>query len=94
MSASGRYRARQGRFSKNLFLAEMEQRYNARLAKRDTSNLSKHERLRARDAWKRDLAGRANGTIDTWYGCDVYDEMLDYAINFTFPWCTFIVFLI
>ncbi|KAG2747251.1 alpha/beta-hydrolase [Suillus brevipes Sb2] len=86
MSASGRYRARQGRFSKNLFLAEMEQRYNARLAKRDTSNLSKHERLRARDAWKRDLAGRANGTIDTWYGCDVYDEMLDYAINFTFPW--------
>ncbi|KAG0699895.1 alpha beta-hydrolase [Suillus ampliporus] len=85
MSASGRYRARQGQFSKKLFLAEMEQRYNARLAKRSTG-LSKRERLRARDAWKRDLAGRANGTIDTWYGCDVYDEMVDYAINFTFPW--------
>lgn len=85
MSSSGRYKARQGQFSKKLFLAEMEQRYNARLAKRSTS-FSKHERLRARDAWKHDLAGRANGTIDAWYGCDVYDEMVDYAINFTFPW--------
>lgn len=85
MSASRRYKARQGQFSKKLFLAEMEQRYNARLAKRSTS-LSKHERVRARDAWKRDLTGRASGTIDAWYGCDVYDEMLDYAINFTFPW--------
>lgn len=93
MSASRRYRARQGQFSKKLFLAEMEQKYNARLAKRTTS-LSKHERLRARDAWKRDLAGRANGTIDAWYGCDVYDEMVDYAINFTFPWCMFIAFII
>ncbi|KAG1721432.1 Alpha/Beta hydrolase protein [Suillus paluster] len=79
MSASGRYRARQGQFSKKLFLAKMEQKYNTRLAKRSTS-LSKRERLRARD-----LAVQ-NGTIDTWYGCDVYDEMLDYAINFTFPW--------
>ncbi|KAJ8597488.1 alpha/beta-hydrolase [Rhizopogon salebrosus TDB-379] len=85
MSASGRYKARQGRFSKKQFLAETEQRYNVRLAKR-SAGLSNHERLRARDVWKRDLAGRANGTIDPWYGCDLYDEMLDYAINFTFPW--------
>ncbi|OAX36451.1 alpha/beta-hydrolase [Rhizopogon vinicolor AM-OR11-026] len=84
-SASGRYRARQGRSSKGLFLAEMEQKHNAHLAKRSTS-LASHERVRAADAWKRDLAGRANGTIDPWYGCDVYDEMVDYAINFTFPW--------
>ncbi|OJA08691.1 hypothetical protein AZE42_01195 [Rhizopogon vesiculosus] len=85
MSTSGRYRARQGRSSKGLFLAEMEQRYNAHLAKRSTS-LSSREHVHAADAWKRDLADRANGTIDPWYGCDVYDEMLDYAINFTFPW--------
>ncbi|OJA14522.1 hypothetical protein AZE42_12633 [Rhizopogon vesiculosus] len=87
MSASGRYRAPhvQGRSSKGLFLAEMGQSYNAHLAKRSTSPSSR-ERVRAADAWKRDLAGRANGTIDPWYGCDVYDEMLDYAINFTFPW--------
>ncbi|OAX36453.1 alpha/beta-hydrolase [Rhizopogon vinicolor AM-OR11-026] len=85
MSASGRYRSRQGRSSKGLFLAEMEQRYNAHLAKRSAS-LSSRERVRAADAWKRDLAGRANGTIDSWYGCDVRSEMVDYAINFTFPW--------
>ncbi|KIL69347.1 hypothetical protein M378DRAFT_98802 [Amanita muscaria Koide BX008] len=35
---------------------------------------------------KRNLAGRANGTIDPWYGCVLLDEYLDYAINFTFPW--------
>jgi carboxypeptidase D len=86
MSASGRYKARQGRLSKKQFMADMEQRYNVRLAKRSTG-LPNHERLRTRDAWKRDLAGRANGTIDPWYGCDVYDEMYDYAVNFTFPWC-------
>ncbi|KAI9056434.1 alpha/beta-hydrolase [Trametes sanguinea] len=44
------------------------------------------ERLRRRDEWKRDLSGRANGTLDPWYGCDVFDEMRDYALNFTFPW--------
>ena len=35
---------------------------------------------------KRDLSGRANGTIDPWYGCDIYDELIDYAVNFSFPW--------
>ncbi|KAI8990743.1 alpha/beta-hydrolase [Trametes punicea] len=44
------------------------------------------DRLRRRAEWKRDLSGRANGTIDPWYGCDVFDEMWDYAVNFTFPW--------
>ena len=43
-------------------------------------------RLARRDAWKRDLAGRANGTIDPYYQCDLFDEMIDYAENFTFPW--------
>ncbi|KAI0718592.1 alpha/beta-hydrolase [Cerioporus squamosus] len=36
--------------------------------------------------WKRDISGRPNGTIDQWYGCDIFDEMRDYAVNFTFPW--------
>lgn len=35
---------------------------------------------------KRDLSGRANGTIDPWYGCDLYDEWVDYAVNFSHPW--------
>ncbi|KAI0344358.1 alpha/beta-hydrolase [Trametopsis cervina] len=44
------------------------------------------ERLQRREAWKRDLTGRANGTIDPWYGCDLYDEVIDYALNFSIPW--------
>ena len=38
----------------------------------------------------RDLTGRANGTVDGWYGCYLYYEMLDYALNHSFPWsmCT------
>ncbi|PSR71880.1 hypothetical protein PHLCEN_2v12224 [Hermanssonia centrifuga] len=39
-----------------------------------------------REQWKRDLSGRANGTIDPWYGCDLYDEVVDYALNFSLPW--------
>ncbi|KAF7980975.1 hypothetical protein HWV62_35776 [Athelia sp. TMB] len=40
------------------------------------------------EQWKRDLAGRANGTLDTWYGCFLFEQMTDYAINFTFPFNT------
>ena len=36
--------------------------------------------------WKRDLTNRANGTLGPWYGCDLFDEMWDYAFNFTYPW--------
>ena len=39
-----------------------------------------------REQWKRDLAGRANGTLDPWYLCDLFDEVFEYALNFTFPW--------
>ena len=35
---------------------------------------------------KRDLSGRANGTIDPWYGCFLGDELRDYALNFSLPW--------
>ena len=46
-------------------------------------------RMQKRDQWKRDLRGRANGTIDPWYGCDIYDEMIDYALNFSLPWSAY-----
>ena len=68
-------------------MVDAQNRFAAHLTNRDIRH-SKRERLRAQDTWKRNLAGRGNGTIDPWYGCDVYDEMLDYAVNFTFPWCT------
>ncbi|KAI0773294.1 alpha/beta-hydrolase [Trametes elegans] len=35
---------------------------------------------------KRDLSLRTNGTIDSWYGCYLFDELIDYAINYTYPW--------
>lgn len=44
------------------------------------------ERLAKREQWKRDLSGRANGTIDPYYKCDLIDEVLDYALNFSAPW--------
>ncbi|THG96679.1 hypothetical protein EW026_g5196 [Hermanssonia centrifuga] len=44
------------------------------------------ENISKRDTWKRDLGGRSNSSIDPWYGCFVWDEMVDYAVNFTYPW--------
>ena len=45
----------------------------------------KHQEAK-RTRWKRHLTERVNGTLDPWYGCDLFDEMWDYAFNFTFPW--------
>jgi len=67
-------------------MLDVQNRLAAQLARRDIP-LPKRERFQAQDAWKRNLAGRGHGTIDPWYGCDIYDEMVDYAVNFTFPWC-------
>ncbi|KAJ7263016.1 alpha/beta-hydrolase [Mycena rebaudengoi] len=39
-----------------------------------------------RQAWKRDLSNRPNGTLDPWYGCFLFAEMTDYALNYSFPW--------
>ncbi|KAM5536828.1 hypothetical protein V8D89_009546 [Ganoderma adspersum] len=47
---------------------------------------SDRHREAKRTQWKRSLVGRANGTLDPWYGCYLFDEMWDYALNFTFPW--------
>lgn len=33
------------------------------------------------------VSGQPSTGINSWYGCDLYDEMIDYALNFTFPWC-------
>ena len=49
-------------------------------------NLDKRKRGLAHREWKRDLSARANGTIDPWYGCDLLDFVMDYAVNFTYPW--------
>ncbi|KAG9312814.1 Alpha/Beta hydrolase protein [Chiua virens] len=80
---SGKYKSR---VTKQEFMQDAQDRFAAKLTKRDGPKLSKRERIRAREAWKRNLASLPNGTIDFWYGCDLYDEMIDYAVNFTFPW--------
>ena len=36
--------------------------------------------------WKRDLSGRPKGTLDPWYACDLQDYLIDYAVNYTYPW--------
>ncbi|KAI0339252.1 alpha/beta-hydrolase [Trametopsis cervina] len=58
-----------------------------------------HEEIAAREARRqlwiakqrnllkaRDLTGRANGTIDPFYGCFLSNEIQDYALNFSMPW--------
>ena len=49
-------------------------------------HLDKRKRGLAHREWKRDLSTRPNGTIDPWYGCDLFDFVVDYALNFTYPW--------
>jgi len=87
-ASSGKYDAK---LTKKQFMRQVQDQLVARLRRRGSEGtlLEHGERLRARDMWKRDLAGRANGTIDPWYQCDLYTEMIAYAINFTFPWCTY-----
>ena len=51
---------------------------------------AREERKREWKKEKRDLTGRANGTIDPWYGCDLQGEIEDYALNFSIPWSTFL----
>jgi carboxypeptidase D len=35
------------------------------------------------------LADRLSGSIDPWYGCELFDEMVDYAVNYTWPWSAY-----
>lgn len=69
-------------FFKRALLADINQRLAGGLVEREVDE----GRLARRDAWKRDLFRRPNGTIDPWYGCQLQAEMVDYALNFSFPW--------
>ncbi|KAL0953728.1 hypothetical protein HGRIS_004919 [Hohenbuehelia grisea] len=75
---------RQSRLSKRNFVREVARRYAERGL--SETSIAKRDREVSRAAWKRDLAGRSNGTVDSWYGCFLLDEFMDYAVNFTFPW--------
>ena len=72
--------------------SSLKQQFTSKYAARVRQNLDTkrsdalERREEARAQWKRDLTGRPNGTVDPWYGCDVWEEMWDYAFNSTFPW--------
>ncbi|PAV20228.1 alpha beta-hydrolase [Pyrrhoderma noxium] len=78
-------------------IAQGETRPETGIVKRNTLP-TRHEiedRENRRKAWlhekksimeKRDLSGRANGSIDPWYGCFLSSELSDYALNFSMPW--------
>ncbi len=63
------------------FVSEVSLQYAKRIAKGES--LNHPEKRKKRDAH---LSGRANGAIDPWYGCFIWQEMVDYAVNFTYPW--------
>ena len=83
------------------FYAKLQRRAEAISATHDKRYLGESKHL-----GKRNLAGRANGTLDPWvdlvcfsksdntniciqYGCLLLNEFIDYAINFTYPWCKY-----
>jgi carboxypeptidase D len=39
-----------------------------------------------RQLGRRSLEDRGNGTIDSFYRCALFEEMWDYALNYTVPW--------
>ncbi|KAF7334471.1 Alpha/beta-hydrolase [Mycena venus] len=61
-------------------------KHNGRLSGSQASSDFRKRQLAGREEWKRSLSNRPNGTLDPWYGCLIYNELLDYAVNFTFPW--------
>ena len=67
------------------FASAFRSRLRTNLAKAP-ANLDKRKRELSQREWKRDLSTRPNGTIDPWYGCDLFDFVIDYALNYTYPW--------
>lgn len=43
------------------------------------------EQVRRREQWKRDMVFRPDG-LNQYYLCAIWEEMVDYAFNFTYPW--------
>ena len=70
------------------FFAEVSARHAKRVA--EGHHARPEERRRRHDIWKRNTAvSNINSTADLWYGCYLWNEMVDYALNFTYPWSTF-----
>lgn len=79
-----RARASKSALFKRALVADIKHRQAGTLTDRSADE----EGLARRNTWKRDLSGRANGTLDPWYGCLLMAELEDYALNFSLPWST------
>ncbi|KAI0773295.1 alpha/beta-hydrolase [Trametes elegans] len=74
--------------ARNGWADDGESRARMTLLRRDSANsAAKQARSvgHARPA-KRDLSLRTNRTIDPWYGCYMFDELVEYVLNYTVPW--------
>ncbi|KAJ3509235.1 hypothetical protein NMY22_g16359 [Coprinellus aureogranulatus] len=56
-----------------------------RYAEFDGNRLKRRDRELARELWKKDSSGGASDGLNPWYGCFLWDELYDYAVNFTYP---------
>lgn len=65
------------------FLSEVRSRHAERSMQGFVVDHEERERQRA--VWKMAVTPTSN-TINSWYGCYLWDEMVDYALNFTYPW--------
>jgi carboxypeptidase D len=70
----------------NGFVEEVAARYFRQRKGRVLRQSSKFYKRTMQSNWKRDLRRRENDSIDPWYGCYVWNEMVDYAVNYTYPW--------
>ncbi|KAN0088900.1 Alpha/Beta hydrolase fold [Tylopilus felleus] len=66
------------------FTARFSRRRAAKFGKKDSASLKHRKRLRERHAPK--YVDRTHGKINPWYQCDLHNEMIAYALNYTFPW--------
>lgn len=75
----------------NAFQSRRKSRLTKKSFAADVNALLKKRGANPPPLKKRDLTGRSNGTIDAWYGCDLYNELVSYAVNYTYPWskCTY-----
>ncbi|KAH8832752.1 Alpha/Beta hydrolase protein [Flagelloscypha sp. PMI_526] len=76
--------AEQRRMGKNVMM-EVRRRFSS------LDEPVKREKIEARrlegGLHRRDLSLRpSDGSLDLWYGCDLLDEFIDYAVNYTYPW--------
>jgi carboxypeptidase D len=76
---------------KTSFRRAITQQYAKRNSKTGLTARAIIKREEERRRWTRDLTNRPNGTLDPWYGCFLWEELMDYAVNFTFPWSSLFV---